>query len=177
MSIPNYGIAEIKKELQHLDNAQLTELCLRLVRHKKENKELTGYLLFDADNERAFIDSLMAESGLMFSQLPYNNYQLAKNLRKILRVLGKYIKFMASAEAEIEVLINFCKNYIQYVDRRASSSYKPLRLILTRQLDKIRKSIAKLHEDLQFDYSQDFNHMVGEAEEKLRWLNMNDYLL
>jgi hypothetical protein len=177
MSLPNYGIAEIKKELQHLDNTQLTELCLRLVRHKKENKELTGYLLFDADNERAFIDSLMAENGLMFSQLPHNNYQLAKNLRKILRLLGKYIKFMASGEAEVEVLINFCRNYVQYVDKRASSSYKPLRLIFTRQLDKIRKSITKLHEDLQFDYSQDFNNMVGEAEEKLRWLNMNDYLL
>ncbi len=177
MSLPNYGIAEIKKELQHLDNAQLTELCLRLVRYKKENKELTGYLLFDADNERAFIDSLMAENGLMFSQLPYNNYQLAKGLRKILRILGKYIKFMASSEAEVEVLINFCRNYVQYVDKRASSSYKPLRLIFTRQLDKIRKSITKLHEDLQFDYSQEFNNMVGEAEEKLRWLNMNDYLL
>ena len=177
MSLPNYGIAEIKKELQHLDNTQLTELCLRLVRYKKENKELTGYLLFDADNERAFIDSLMAENGLMFSQLPYNNYQLAKSLRKILRLLGKYIKFMASSEAEVEVLINFCRNYVQYVDKRASSSYKPLRLIFTRQLDKIRKSITKLHEDLQFDYSQDFNTMVGEAEEKLRWLNMNDYLL
>lgn len=177
MSLPNYGIAEIKKELQHLDNTQLTELCLRLVRYKKENKELTGYLLFDADNERAFIDSLMAENGLMFSQLPHNNYQLAKSLRKILRLLGKYIKFMASSEAEVEVLINFCRNYVQYVDKRASSSYKPLRLIFTRQLDKIRKSITKLHEDLQFDYSQEFNHMVGEAEEKLRWLNMNDYLL
>lgn len=84
---------------------------------------------------------------------------------------------MASSEAEVEVLINFCRNYVQYVDKRASSSYKPLRLIFTRQLDKIRKSITKLHEDLQFDYSQDFNSMVGEAEEKLRWLNMNDYLL
>ena len=177
MSIPTYGVADIKKELQHLDNAQLTELCLRLVRYKKENKELTGYLLFNADNERAFIDSLTAESGMMFSQLPYNNYQLAKSLRKILRILNKYIKFMSSAEAEIEVLINFCRNYVQYVDRRASSSYKPLRLILTRQLDKISKAITKLHEDLQFDYSQDFNAMVGEAEEKLKWLNMNDYLL
>lgn len=177
MSIPNYGVAEIKKELQHLDNTQLIELCLRLVRHKKENKELTGYLLFNANNERAFIDSLVAESGLMFSQLPHNNYQLAKSLRKVLRLLNKYIKFMASTEAEIEVMINFCRNYVQYVDRRASSTYKPLRLIFTRQLDKISKSIAKLHEDLQFDYSQDFNNMVGEAEEKLKWLNMNDYLL
>lgn len=177
MSIPTYGVAEIKKELQHLDNAQLTELCLRLVRHKKENKELTGYLLFDADNERTFIDNLMAESGLMFSQLPYNNYQLAKSLRKVLRILNKYIKFMSSTEAEIELLINFCRNYIQYVDKRASSSYKPLRLILSRQLEKIGKLITKLHEDLQFDYSQDFNIMLAEAEEKLKWLNRNDYLL
>ena len=176
MSIQTYGVAEIKKELQHLDNTQLIELCLRLVRYKKENKELTGYLLFDADNERAFIDSLIAEVGFMFSQLPHNNDQLAKSLRKILRVINKYVKFMASKEAEIELLINFCRNYIQYVDKRASS-YKPLRLILTRQLDKINKAIAKLHEDLQFDYSQDFNSMVGEADEKLKWVNMNDYLL
>jgi hypothetical protein len=113
----------------------------------------------------------------MFSQLPHNNYQLAKSLRKILRLLNKYIKFTGSTQAEIEILINFCRNYVQYVDRRASTSYKPLRLILIRQLDKIKKSITKLHEDLQFDYSQDFNAMVGAAEEKLKWLNMNDYLL
>ena len=176
MSIKAYGVADIKKEIQHLDNTQLTELCLRLVRHKKENKELAAYLLFDADNEPAFIENLIAESGFMFSQLPYNNYQLAKSLRKILRYLNKYIKFTGSKQAEIEILISFCKNYVQYVDRRASS-YKPLRLILTRQLDKIRAAIGKLHEDLQFDYNQDFNAMVGEAEDKLKWLNMNDYLL
>jgi hypothetical protein len=176
MSMKVYGLQDIKKELQFLDNTQLIELCLRLVRHKKENKELVAYLLFDADNEQAFIDTLVAESGFMFSQLPSNNYQLAKSLRKILRLLNKYIKFTASKQAEIELLISFCRNYIQYTDRRAST-YKPLRLIFTRQLDKIRSTIAKLHEDLQFDYSQDFNAMVGEAEEKLKWLNMNDYLL
>jgi hypothetical protein len=176
MAMKVYGLQDIKKELQHLDNTQLTELCLRLVRHKKENKELAAYLLFEADNETAFIESLVAENGFMFSQLPSNNYHLAKGLRKILRILNKYIKFTASKQVEIELLINFCRNYVQYVDRR-SSSYKPLRLILTRQLDKIRTAIGKLHEDLQFDYSQDFNAMVGEAEHKLQWLNMNDYLL
>jgi hypothetical protein len=171
-----YGVQDIKKELQFLDNSQLIELCLRLVRHKKENKELVAYLLFDADNEQAFIEGLIAENGFMFSQLPHNNYQLAKGLRKILRLLNKYIKFTGSKQAEIELLINFCHNYIQYTDKRASS-YKPLRLIFTRQLDKIRKAIDKLHEDLQFDYSQDFNAMLVEAEEKLKWLNKNDYSL
>ncbi len=176
MSIKTYGVQDIKKELQHLDNNQLMELCLRLVRYKKENKELAAYLLFDADNEQAFVEGLIAENGFMFSQLPHNNYHLAKGLRKILRLLNKYIKFTASKEIEIELLISFCRNYIQYVDTKAAS-YKPLRLILTRQLDKISKTIAKLHEDLQFDYSQTFNAILIEAEEKLKWLDAKAYKL
>ena len=170
-----YGLQDIKKELQFLDNNQLMELCLRLGRHKKENKELLAYLLFDAGNERSFIENVIAENGFMFSQLPSNSYQMAKTLRKILRLLGKYVKFMGSKEAEIEFLVSFCRNYIQYADRRGS--YKPLKLILTRQLEKIKKAIEKLHEDLQFDYSQDFNAMLDEAEAQLKWFNKNDYVL
>ncbi|HVW16126.1 MAG TPA: hypothetical protein VHB54_20010 [Mucilaginibacter sp.] len=173
MALKLYGLADIKKELQFHDKGYLMDLCLRLGRYKKENKELLAYLLFDADNERGFIDSVIAESGFMFSQLPSNNYQMAKSMRKILRLLNKYVKFMGSKEAEIEFLLSFCRNYIQYADSRGS--YKPMRLIFTRQLEKIAKAIAKLHEDLQFDYSQDYNAMLEEAQGKLRWFYMDDY--
>jgi hypothetical protein len=175
MSTITHGLQDIKKELQHLPAEQITELCLRLTRHKKENKELLAYLLFEANNEAAFIEKVKAEVGFMFSQLPVQSYNAAKALRKILRLIGKYAKFMASKTAEIELLINFCTNYIQYADRR--SSYKPLRLILTRQLEKIRALIAKLHEDLQFDYSNEYNAMVEDAAAKLSWLNKSSYLL
>ncbi|MBS1531079.1 MAG: hypothetical protein JSU01_12280 [Bacteroidetes bacterium] len=175
MGMKLYGLADIKKELQFHDKSYLIELCLRLGRYKKENKELLAYLLFDADNERGFIENVIAESGFMFSQLPSNNYQMAKSMRKILRLLNKYIKFMGSKEAEIEFLLSFCRNYIQYADRRGS--YKPMRLIFTRQLDKIGKTIAKLHEDLQFDYTQDYNTMLDEAQEHLKWFYKDDHLL
>jgi hypothetical protein len=168
MSITTYGLQDIKKEIQHLPHEQLAELCLRLVRHKKENKELLAYLLFEANNEQAFIEQVKAEVGFMFSQLPSQSYLAAKSLRKILRLIGKYTKFMASKTAEIELLINFGYNYLQYVDKR--TSYKPIRLILTRQLEKIRTLILKLHEDLQFDYTEDYNHLHIEAEKKLPWL-------
>ena len=175
MSVKVYGLQDIKKELQHLDSTQLADLCLRLARYKKENKELLAYLLFEAHNEQAFIDNVIAENGFMFSQLPSNNYHLAKGLRKILRLINKYVKFTGSKEAEIQLLISFCRNYIQYADRR--TAYKPLRLILTRQLDKIKKTIEKLHEDLQFDYSQDYNAMLAEAEDKLKWFDKHSYQL
>jgi hypothetical protein len=175
MSTITYGLQHIKKELQHLSNEQITELCLRLARHKKENKELLAYLLFEAYDEPAFIEKVKAEVGFMFSQLPTQNYFAAKALRKILRLLSKYTKFMTSKAAEIELLLNFCANYLQYADRR--TSHKPLRLLLTRQLEKIRTLISKLHEDLQFDYSNDYNALLTDADNKLSWLNKNDFLL
>src|SRR5665213_4370423 len=87
MSITNYGVQDIKKEIQHLSNEQIAELCLRLVRYKKENKELAAYLLFDADNEQAFIEKVKGEVGFMFSALPSQSYLAAKYIRKILSCL------------------------------------------------------------------------------------------
>ncbi len=168
MSITTYGLQDIKKEIQHLSNPQVVELCLRLARYKKENKELLAYLLFEADNEAAFIEKIKAEVGFMFSQLPSQSYMAAKALRKILRLISKYTKFIGSKQAEIELLLNFCYNYLQYTDKR--TSYKPLRLILVRQLEKIRGLIQKLDEDLQFDYTQDYNQLHTEAENKIPWL-------
>src|SRR5687768_12387038 len=101
MSTTNYGLQDIKKELQHLSPLQLTDLCLRLARHKKENKELMAYLLFEADNQQGFVEKVKAEVGFMFSQMPVQSYNAAKYMRKILRLIGKYVKFITSKEAEI----------------------------------------------------------------------------
>src|ERR1700748_185084 len=111
MSIPAYGLQDIKKEIHHLHSEQIAELCLRLARYKKENKELLAYLLFEANNEQAFIEKVKGEAGFMFSQLPSQSYAAAKSIRKILRLINKYVKFMGSKPAEIDLLFNFCYNY------------------------------------------------------------------
>jgi len=164
MSIPTYGLQDIKKEIQHLPAPQLAELCLRLARYKKENKELLAYILFEANNEAAFIEKVKAEAGFMFSQLPVRSYDAAKSLRKILRLLTKYTKFTGSKETEIDLLLSFCNNYVDYIDRKIS--YKPLRMILSRQLLKIRTLVGKLHEDLQYDYTETYNVLHKAAETK-----------
>jgi hypothetical protein len=175
MNVSAYGLQDIKKELQHLSSLQIAELCLRLARHKKENKELLAYLLFEADNETAFLEKVKAEVGFMFSQLPSQSYNAAKATRKILRLISKYTKFSGSKQMEIELLINFGHNYIQYTDRK--TSYKPQRLILIRQVQKIQVAIGKLHEDLQFDYVEAYNNMLEEAEKKFPWFCRAEYTL
>ncbi len=175
MSITTYGLQDIKKEVQHLPTQQVVELCLRLARYKKENKELLAYLLFEANDDAAFVEKIKGEIGFMFSQLPSQSYLAAKSIRKILRLISKYVKFMASKPAEIDLLLNFCYNYLQYTQK--STAYKPLRLILIRQIQKIQGLIGKLHEDLQFDHNQEYNALLDEATLKFPWFYKNDYLL
>ncbi len=175
MAITTYGLKEVKAELKHMSSTQLADLCLRMVKYKKENKELLAYLLFEAHDQEAFITGIKAESGLMYSQLSNQSYQMAKNIRKILRFINKQIKFMGSKQGEVELLLQFCKDYLDYADRRAS--YKPLRQILIRQLVKIKTAVGKLEEDLQFDYRQEYNELVLDCHNKLSWINQSEYLL
>lgn len=175
MGIKQYGLQDIKKELQQLTDKQAAELCLRMARYKKENKELLAYLLFDADDELAFAEEFKQDIGLMISQMPSLSYQAAKTLRKTLKLITKYSKFTASKQVEVELLISFCRSYLEYVDRR--TSYKPLHQILVKQLEKIKKAIVKLHEDLQFDYNRELDNLVDDAVKHLPWLHKNDLLL
>ena len=52
----------IKKELHHLSSDKLMELCLRLSRFKKENKELLTYLLFESHNRSRTTTLLLPET-------------------------------------------------------------------------------------------------------------------
>ena len=55
------SVKDIKTELEHQSQSKLLSLCLKLTKFKKENKELLTYLLFEADNENAYIDSVKNE--------------------------------------------------------------------------------------------------------------------
>jgi hypothetical protein len=49
------SLSEIKKELKEKTNHELTELVLKLTKHKVENKELLAYVLFESADENHFI--------------------------------------------------------------------------------------------------------------------------
>lgn len=151
------SLQEQKKELQRLENADLMELCLRLVRHKKENKELLDYLLFHSHDPMAYVEQVKNSLQADFDNLNPSAYYTGKSLRKILRVIGRHAKFIARPEAEMELLIWFCRNYLEKTDPKRSN--KALNNILIRQLDKIDKLKSKLHEDLQFDYQQEIDKL------------------
>ncbi len=69
---------EIKNALKALDAKAVTELCLRLARYKKENKELLTFLLFEADDLPAYIKGVNEEIDEGFGGLNTTSVYFAK---------------------------------------------------------------------------------------------------
>lgn len=146
-------IHDLKAELSGLSQKQLLDLCLRLAKFKKENKELLTYLLFEAGNEEGYIESVRLELDDLFEPLPHPNaYLTKKTLRKILRVITRYSRYSNMVQSEIEMRIYFLDSIRKKEIRIAGS--QALINMYAQQVKKISALIDTLHEDLQFDYTR-----------------------
>ena len=152
-------VKKIKDELSHKNSFELIELCLRLSKFKKENKELLTYLLFESDNEERYIESVKEQIDELFGQINIKSYfYIRKSTRKILTLTKKFIRYSQNKETEVELLLYFCKKLKEF---RPSIKKSP-RLVNTfdRQVLLIKKTIATLHEDLQYDYQLELDNLI-----------------
>ena len=148
------SVAELKKKLSDVSPKVLKELCLRLVKYKKENKELLTYLLFSADDEEGYIQEIKEEMDEAFEEINSANlYWAKKSIRKILRLATKYIKYSGNKQTEVVVLLYFCRKMLDSGIKFKSST--TLLNLYERQIIKISKALATLHEDLQYDYADE----------------------
>lgn len=151
-------IHEIKQELVTLKPAVLAELCLRLGKFKKENKELLTYLLFEAHDEQAYLNGIKNEIDDEFSTINLSHLYFAKkSLRKIVRVINKYCRYSSNKETELNLRIHFC-NTLKESGIPIDKNPVIYNLYLS-QLKKIHTVLASLHEDLQFDYLKEIEKL------------------
>jgi len=151
-------INELKKELLHLDTRALQEICLRLAKYKNENKELLTYLLFEANDEGAYVENVKDEIAVHFETLPSGNlYLIKKSIRKILRIANKQIKYSGSRKTEAEIRIYFCLQI-----KKANIRLEPgtvLYNLYHQQRKKIDQALASLPEDLRYDYRAEIERL------------------
>lgn len=145
-------LSEIKKELQQLEINQLAELCIALAKYKKDNKEYLDYLLFASHDKNEFVKLVKAEIDKQFAELNSgtNLYYAKKSLRKILRIIMKYIKYIGDKSVAAELHIYFCKK----LNDSGILVEESARLVNLRagEIKKIKVLINSLHPDLQYDY-------------------------
>ena len=152
-------VKEIKEELNLRSPKELRELCIRLSRFKKENKELLTYILFESSDEVSYTESVKRELDEQFKLINKESYSyIKKSVRKILRVTRKYIRYSQKKQTEVDLLIYFCmklKNFSPSIQKNSG-----LLNLYNRQIDAIIRKVSFLHEDLQFDYSTDLNELT-----------------
>jgi hypothetical protein len=153
-------IKELKEELTNCTPKELRDLCLRLSRFKKENKELLTYLLFDSSDEPAYIDGVKKEVDEQFEMVnKKSHYLIKKSFRKILRSIRKYTRYSQKKETEVELLIYFCKKLKKFTPSIQKNN--GLQNFYLKQIDTVRKKITLLHEDLQFDYGTELDVLIS----------------
>ena len=150
--------AEIKKTLQSLDRQELLELCLRLARFKKENKELITYLLYEESDLPAYINSVKEQMDEGFAQVNTTSVYFAKKtLRKILRQANKFIRYSGNREVEAELLLHYATS----LKGLKLSWQKTTAMVNLYQsvLKKAGAAIEGMHEDLQHDYKRTLDRL------------------
>lgn len=157
-------LAELKKELNFLQAPELKELCLRLAKHKTENKELLNFLLFYADKKETYVEDVKTLIVNEFDNLHPSVYLATKQIRKLLRLCNKHIKFIATKHLEVEIALAFCNEFITHpivgINQKATLA------ILIGQLKRLMRVIPKLEDDLQFDYQRQFDDLLNLLKSK-----------
>ena len=153
------SLSEIKKELQELQPKQLAELCIALAKYKKDNKEYLDYLLFESHDKNGFVTQVKQLVDENFTELnpDTNLYYAKKSLRKILRIINKYIKYIGDKATAAELHIYFCRK----LKESKIPIEKSARLVNLKaaEIKKIKTLIDALHEDLQYDYLKDLEEI------------------
>ncbi|WP_154665709.1 hypothetical protein [Saccharicrinis fermentans] len=129
-----------------------------MTKYKKENKELLNYLLFEADSEDDYIAALKEDISKAFEEINQQTfYYTKKNIRRILKMTTKHIKYSSKKETEIELLIFFCQ---QMQNCGVSFRDSPvMQNLYKRQVNNIEKALHKLHEDIRIDYEDDIEEI------------------
>ncbi|RSK40293.1 hypothetical protein [Mangrovimonas spongiae] len=152
-------LSNIKKELQHQSKDELLQLCLRLGRFKKENKELLTYLLFEAHDEDGYVASIIKTLDEDFEAINTASYfYIKKSIRKILRQIRTYSRYSNSKATEVELLLYFCKKLKDFKPNIFRN--KALSNLYDRQIVAIKKKITALHDDLQHDYLLELEELL-----------------
>ncbi len=153
------SIKELKDELSHRSKEELLLYCLQLSKFKKENKELLTYILFDSTDEEAFIAQIKKEMENQFQLINKKNfYLIKKSVRKILKMIKKYIRYSKKKETEVELLLFFCEQLSEFSPSIKGNT--SLLNIYTRQILMVKKGITMLHEDLQYDYELELQELT-----------------
>jgi hypothetical protein len=159
-------VKELSNELLNRTPKELRDLCLRLSRFKKENKELLTYLLFESSDEASYIESVKEELERQVTEVNRKSYYfIKKGLRAVLRNTKKYIRYSQNKKTEVDLMIWYCNRLQKFTPSIFKN--QALRNLYARQVDTIIEKVGALHEDLRLDYEPELESLMKWTQKQL----------
>ena len=149
MQIPS--LYEIKKELSYLNEKEINELLLDLVKFNRENKAYLYFKLYSRDNPGLFVEMVQQELEEEFTKANQSSsYHVKKSSQTIRRKFNKFLKLTKSKTDQVDLILFFCEKLTEYGYLRFRNPV--VDNLYQVQLGKAKKLISGLHEDLKWDY-------------------------
>lgn len=157
MEIPT--LANLKKELSYLPEKELITLITDLAKFSRENKAFLYFKLNERDQPGLFVDTVKEELDEAFQVANTRNYHVAKKAAQtIRRKLNKSLKLSKNKADLAELILYFCEQMKKYDYQR--HGHPVINNLYQVQIEKTKKLISTLHEDLQ----SDFEYRIEELE-------------
>lgn len=148
----------LKEALDSKTNLELKELISRLLRFKKENKELATYLLFYEQEEMEYVRDAKAAISLQFEDINTKTvFYAKKGLRKMLRIAMKFSKYSTDKSTSLEIGLHIT-TLLMTLPKHIKSS-QLIKNMYASNLKKIYTTLEILHPDIQFDYQKQIKNL------------------
>ncbi|HQQ94170.1 MAG TPA: hypothetical protein PLQ93_06420 [Bacteroidia bacterium] len=156
--------------MKHLHASDLIELCIKLARYKKENKDYLDYLLFSASDRDRYLNDIKSDMELQFGSIDpaQNLYYIKKSLRKIQRSLNRFSKYFNDKAFTVELHLHYCK-CLKNSNIPFRKSQQLVQLY-ERELIRILSLVSSLHEDLRADYAGLLEELQIKDDNDQAWL-------
>ncbi|TVR38558.1 MAG: hypothetical protein EA392_08775 [Cryomorphaceae bacterium] len=145
------SLPQLRKIWKDLSAEELHQLLDRLGRFSRDNKELLHYLLVFGNNEDAYISAICHQLDEGFEGLNRQNITWTrKGLRRLVRMLNRYVRYSGKTDTEIVLRTEFCNRMLVHGIPLEKSAV--VGNMFNRELDRISRALSKLHPDQQLDY-------------------------
>ena len=149
----------IKETLDNKNNTELKELVNKLIKFKKENKELASYILFYENEEHEFVADAKTAIQTQFEEVNTKTvFYAKKGLRKMLRIAAKFCKYSSEKTTTVDLGI-FTASLLMTLPIHLKTSTL-IKNMYSSNLKKINTTLQTLHEDIQFDYNQQIKSLA-----------------
>lgn len=145
------SLAQLKKEIALLSEKEMVDLISDLAKFNRENKSYLFFKLQEKDNPQIFLEMVKDELDAEFQKGNTNQaYYAKKSAQGIRRKLNKMLKLSKKKEDKAETILYFCEQLREY--GYLKFKHPVIDNLYRIQVEKAKKLIGGLHEDLQYDY-------------------------